>query len=253
MLSTSARTLQWFDHGWRSLTVHPGVVSNDEIYKYKGESNSIIQLHKIKHWVLGCKLGRSCSKRNKVVLPSQDVHNITLKNLLLKHNATIQSLRIEIGDRDIVGREAIFTNIFQRQNCLNRVKILKISTDFIKYPLVPHSTSFQSIEFLEIYIKKKDDENANLKFTDWNKLIHNTKSLKSLIFTQGKRSISGSWRPVPFDNGKILKLPSDIEWIAITKFGFTLDMTDCDKLIGVRLMGVDPKRIIIFHWLHWAM
>ena len=211
-------------------------VNDEQLCKYHEKPNYIIQLNKIKHWQLYNGSGRE-EKYEKVSHPFEDAHNITLRNILFKHNNNIEILEVCIGDEG----DKIFSNLFKIKDSFNRVKVLQIHLDMLKNPLIPHQTSFKNIQHLQISFGAHFRQDLNAKFDEWSNIMVHTKSLKSLIITRRTR---GSWFAKTFDDDKVMRLPANIEWISMCKFGFTLDMTDCDKLIGVRLMGVDQNRIL---------
>ena len=149
-----------------------------------------------------------------------------LLDLVLKHNQTIERLDIRQSNLEITSRVLEQTESFNQLYALF-IEYFECDTNTnIMINLKLNSTSFRNLQYLEIGINHStviDEINNILQFT------------------------SNSLRAVKFQyraSGDHFFGPSNIEWVCMAKMQLTLDLTECDKLIGVVLLCVDGQRIL---------
>ena len=203
-------------------------------------TNKITQFDKIKCWKMvpaEYMYGRLTEEKEDAK-PIQDKHNIFISNLILKYNKNIERLDISIADPDII------SNIFEKSSSFNQLSVLSLlHLEHNDPEMILNTTSFKNLEYLEFGI------NSSTNIVDINHILdHSSKSLKALklrkIAAAGSVYFDSPWDVTRLSGDKEIKLPTNIEWISMTQLGLTLDMTECNKLIGVTLLCVDPIRIL---------
>ena len=89
------------------------------------------------------------------------------------------------------------------------------------------------------------NEGNKAKITNINHILEHTAKTLKAIRLNGYSQLSGETLTACLPN-EVIKLPNNnnIEWIYMRKLGLTLDMTECNKLIGAVFYYCDPRRFL---------
>ena len=207
----------------------------------KDVNNLIIPIKQIKRWKLREEyVWRDLIQRHGILKDNewQDGHNQYLCDDLLKtHINNIEKLQIQLKHKDII------ESVFGESNQYNQCTVLSIMDS---KDIVFTKSTFQNLQCLELITDDEYSFGTEMSIENVKIIIEATPP--SLKCFQYKSSKSRRYRRLEMINTtETLRIPAQIEWCSImTSASQTLsvDISDCDKLIGVQLIGVNEEKII---------
>ena len=213
---------------------HPSKLSSDDI------NNLTVPITQIKKWAFVEEYVWRDPDESMSMDATQDGNNQIINNLISTHSNKIEKLEVQLTKKNISD------NVFNVYNQFNQCKILSI-TDAKDVSLSPNT--FKNLQCLEI--TTSDDffgaemtlKNVNgiLKSITSNLTCLQYKFTKPTFRIHRNRSMS-----MDIENCDEICIPSQIEWLSIETVGrdnVSLDLSECNKLIGVQLMGIDYDKV----------
>ena len=203
-------------------------------------NNLIIPISQIKRWKIKEEyvwrdLGqRQLSKKNDF----EDGHNKYLCEELLKiHSNKIEKLQVQLKNADII------QNVFNVWNTFNQCTILSIMDS---KDLKLRKGTFTNLQCLELETDQEYSFDAEMSSENVNNIIRSTSTnLKCFHYKCSKprryRVLRGN-----MNKDETICIPADIEWLSIETNApetVVIDMSECNKLIGVQLIGIKEEHI----------
>ena len=251
-LSSTKSSIITIKHTDRTLNVSPPNNRHKKSNKTEhsiNTQNCIIQFDKIKCWNVQYRhiygLFHSSinsdddNKEDYPVTITEDKHNKFSLDLLTKHSNSIEKLDIKCDNHNIL------KSILNLQDSFISLHALCLKhTEWNLNAINLSPGSFNNLSYFELGVNKHSAFQSIQNIVEFV-----SKSLKAFKMTHihSPRDLMhsyGSRHDVNRMKEHItLKMPANLEWICVQNVGLTLDLTECDKLVGVKLISVESKRI----------
>ena len=204
----------------------------------KDIENCTIPMHQLKRWCIKEQYHWDRQRVSKSVNYFDDAHNKYILELLADNTKTIEKLEMKLQTKKLIQKVLNTDNIK-----FNQCKVLSItdSNDII----LKDVNVFKKLQCLEIFVTKYNyDRITTLKSI--NSMIKCTASTLKCFQLKKERS------SVPFYNNAFHATQDDdavymakgVEFCSIeVESKIKIDLSECVKLIGVQLLGVDFKDI----------
>ena len=195
------------------------------------QNDRIISFDKLKHWVIMRQYYFGIERQSDVSLILKDRHNDKCLQLLHKYNKSIEKLTITAREKL---HKDIISNILNVPNSFNQLRILTV-TGIYNIAIRFGDNAFQNLQCIDISTKFYPNTIQNIH----DGLVHVGNSLQFIrIENTGSRLRAAK-------NAEALQFGANIKWILMKNLtGFKMDLSECTKLIGVKLFGVDLDGVI---------
>ena len=218
------------------------------------EDNTIVRFEKIKCWSINKNYDFRWGSDNdygifnsvpvRTIL--EDAHNKYCFNLLSKYQNNIEKLRINISDKNII------KHLFDESETTENVKfsfpnlnILQLTRDVLaNNKLRVYPNTFEKLQCLDIEIGQNNMDSIQDIFNLTSDTLRAVRIYSGDSMYIGHRGHGRRRNKRTNDAIDYLKFPPNLEWILLKHILIsTFDLSECNKLIGIKLVEIKSKSI----------